>query len=497
MSALPLNLFTAAQVRAIDRYAIQAQGLPGYTLMCRAGAAAFDLLRYLWPAARHIVVLCGGGNNGGDGYVAARFAGVAGFQVEVLTFADPAGLRGDARRAWQECAAAGVPIRPFDRTRLAQADVLIDGIFGTGLDRPLEDAMRERIGQVNASGRPVLALDLPSGLNADSGEAMGAAIQAEATISFIGLKLGCFVAEGPKYAGRLHFSDLGVDATAAGIAPVSKRIDGGLLARCFPPRPRDSHKGDFGRVLIVGGGPAMAGAVRLCGEACLRSGAGLVTIATRPENVSAITAERPELICHGITSAAELAPLLDAANIVAIGPGLGRDAWAQSLFDRVLQADKPLVIDADGLNLLAQANSVGVARGDRVLTPHPGEAARLLKTDTQSVQADRLAALNALVERFGGIVVLKGSGTLVGARDRTPELCDRGNPGMATAGMGDVLTGVTAAALAQVSEPWDAVRAAVLAHAMAGDAAAQAGERGLIASDVIARLPECLNPHSN
>jgi NAD(P)H-hydrate epimerase len=274
-------------------------------------------------------------------------------------------------------------------------------------------------------------------------------------------------------------------------------IDAALLNRSLRPRARDSHKGDFGHVLIVGGGPGMPGAVRLCGEACLRSGAGLVTVATRPENLLAVVAGRPELMCHGVQDMDALQPLLDAADIVVVGPGLGRDAWAEALFAGVLATDKTQVIDADGLNLLARQRGPVSRAQTRVLTPHPGEAARLLGIDIAQVQADRCQALDRLVESYEGIFVLKGAGTLVGTRGHLPERCDHGNPGMASAGMGDVLTGVVAAMLAQIEDPWDAVRVAVLAHALAGDAAAQSGERGLIASDVMARLPACLNPQSN
>lgn len=249
----------------------------------------------------------------------------------------------------------------------------------------------------------------------------------------------------------------------------------------------------------------MPGAVRLSGEACLRSGAGLVTVATHPGNAAAVVPGRPELMCHEVSTAAELKPLIDAADIVAIGPGLGRDEWACTMFGAVLESDKPLVVDADGLNLLSGqhgARAIDPALlsrpcRNRVLTPHPGEAARLLGKSTADIQSDRLSAGRDLVARYGGIVVLKGAGTLVCSAGRTPALCDRGNPGMASAGMGDVLTGITAALLAQIGDPWDAVRCAVFAHALAGDAAAQGGERGLIASDVIANLRACLNPTSS
>jgi NAD(P)H-hydrate epimerase len=260
----------------------------------------------------------------------------------------------------------------------------------------------------------------------------------------------------------------------------------------LPRRARASHKGDFGRVLIVGGAVGMPGAVRLAGEACLRVGAGLVTVAVAPENVPAIAAGRPELICLPLADAgAGLSDALSRADVIAIGPGLGRTPWARSALDAVLRAGRPLVVDADALNIVAES---GVPpREDWILTPHPGEAGRLLGTETGEIQRDRLAALERLVARYRGTVVLKGAGTLVGAPGRTPALCERGNPGMATAGMGDVLTGTIAGILAQCRDAWVAARVGVLVHAMAGDAAARMGERGLLAGDVARELRNCVN----
>ncbi|HEY4646932.1 MAG TPA: NAD(P)H-hydrate dehydratase [Steroidobacteraceae bacterium] len=492
MPDLPLELYSAAQVRALDRHAIETAGIPSFVLMTRAGAAAFDALRKSWPTARRILVACGAGNNGGDGYVVARLAKAESFDVSVAALAGPERLKGDARRAFDECRAAGVPIGRFDPAALTDAEVIVDALLGTGLDRPLDAGACAIVGHINSSEKPVLAIDLPSGLNADTGAVMGAVVRATRTISFIGLKLGCFLGEGPSVTGTLEFASLDVPAAPAGLArPTVERIDRDLIARVLPRRRRTAHKGEFGHVLIVGGNEGMAGAVQLCGEACLRSGAGLVSIATRPAHAVAVTAARPELMCHGVAEPQSLRALIERADVIAIGPGLGRDPWARSLFEVVLDGHLPVVLDADALNLLAESPH---RREDWILTPHPGEAARLLGVPTAEVQNDRFATLRQLNGRFGGVVVLKGACTLIGFDDATPSLCDRGNPGMATAGMGDVLTGVLAALRAQIGDPWNAARAAVLAHALAGDEAAKNGERGLIASDLIARLPACLNP---
>lgn len=473
----------------MDRYAIESLGIPGYTLMQRAGEAAFDLLLAAWPQARRVLVVCGAGNNGGDGYVLARLAREAGLEVAVAALADPARLRGDAARACGDFVAGGGTLRPFSDALAVDTDVIVDALLGTGLDREVGGVFAECIGAVNAAGRPVLALDIPSGLDADTGRVLGAAVRADRSITFVGLKTGLFLGAAPDLVGELSFASLGVEAPSP--PPRLLRLDPEFLRTALPRRPRLAHKGAFGRVLVVGGGLGMPGAARLAGEAGLRAGAGLVTVATRPEHVAAIVAGRPELIVHGVADPAECAELAAAADVVAVGPGLGRCAWAREAFAAALDAGRRLVVDADALNLLAEAPR---RRDDWVLTPHPGEAARLLGLSVAEVQADRLGAVTALAARFGGVAVLKGAGTLVRRGMDVPWVCDRGNPGMASAGMGDVLTGVIAGLWAQLGEAETAAAAGVLAHAMAGDVAAAGGERGLLAGDVIGALRTCLNP---
>jgi NAD(P)H-hydrate epimerase len=287
------------------------------------------------------------------------------------------------------------------------------------------------------------------------------------------------------------FDGLDLEPEAAHVDAAAMRIDEDALARLLPPRRRTTHKGQQGHVLIIGGGPGMAGAARLAGEAALRVGAGLVTVATRPENVASINAGRPELICRGIQSAEELDALLERADVLAVGPGLGTDPWAKALVETAIAYGKPAVVDADALNLIARTAQVS---DQWILTPHPGEAGRLLGVSSAEVQGDRLAAARAIAARYGGVVVLKGAGTLVVCRDDLPCICDQGNPGMASPGMGDVLTGVIAGIAAQTADLAGAARAGVLVHAMAGDMAARRGERGLVATDLFAYLPTCVNP---
>jgi hydroxyethylthiazole kinase-like uncharacterized protein yjeF len=495
MQPLPATIHTAADVRAADAWAIGTLGVPGHTLMARAGEAALAAIRAQWPMQRRLYVACGRGNNGGDGYVVARFARAAGLDVTVTApFGPPSAP--DAKRAADDWTGAGGAVAPWAPEAIAAADVVIDALFGTGLPRTLDDRACDVIEALNAAGRPIVALDVPSGLDADSGLPHGAAIHAQLTVTFVGPKPGLFLGVGPEHTGRVVCDDLDVPADAfAGRTPALRRITEPDLRAALPRRSRTAHKGVHGRVLVIGGGENMPGAARLAGEAALRAGAGLVTVATWPAHAAALAATRPELICVGCPDAASLAPHLDAADVVAIGPGLGRGEWARSLWQAAFECDRPLIVDADALNLLALAPR---RRADWCLTPHPGEASRLLGIERDAVQADRLTSVRTLASRFDAVTVLKGAGTLVAVRDGVPWVCERGNPGMAAAGMGDVLTGIVAAIVAQQPDRRAGIElaaaVAVLVHASAGDMAARGGERGILASDLIGHLQQCVNP---
>jgi NAD(P)H-hydrate epimerase len=321
---------------------------------------------------------------------------------------------------------------------------------------------------------------------------MGVAVKADMTVSFVGLKSGLFLKEGPNYAGELRFAGLDIPADCLATQEADlQRMNIAAIRSWLAPRKRDAHKGDFGHVLIVGGGPGMSGAVRLCGEAALRSGAGLVSVATHPSHHAMIASGRPELMCHAVEAAKDLKPLLERATVIALGPGLGTGKWSQTMFDAIMKSDLPMVVDADALNLLVDSEA---RKDDWILTPHPGEAARLLGSKTAKVQADRRGSLIKIAKKFGGTVVLKGSGSLVSASDGPSWLCTAGNPGMAAAGMGDVLTGVIAGLRAQGLSSEMAAVAGVDIHARAGDAAAEKGQRGLMASDLLQELRAWVNP---
>ncbi len=489
MRNLPQSLFGADQVRELDRIAIEELEIDAYALMRRAGQAGFDALCAEWPRADAVTVVCGSGNNGGDGYVVSELALRAGWPVSVIAVKPPG--TEVAKRAAADFRAAGGVAQAWPARAAVERGVVVDGLLGTGLDKPVTGIYAQAIDYVNDTGRPVLALDVPSGLNADTGCVMGCAVRAGLTVSFIGLKLGLFTGSGREYAGGIRFSDLAVPAaTYRSVAPRAARIepyaDGLLPVR----RARDAHKGMGGRVLIVGGNRGMAGAARMSGEAAYRAGAGLVEIAAPEEQVAAIGGGCPELMVHGVDPRAWTQPWKRVAA-VAVGPGLGQDGWALRMFAAVLESTLPTVVDADALNLLSTQPE---RRANWVLTPHPGEAARLLQTTPAQVQADRPAAAAALVDRYGGVVVLKGSGTLVAAANQTLSLCDRGNPGMASGGMGDVLTGIIAGLLAQGLPPWDAARLGVWLHARAADAATWGcGEIGLMATDLLPWVRRILN----
>ncbi|MDX5434151.1 MAG: NAD(P)H-hydrate dehydratase, partial [Halomonas sp.] len=353
---------------------------------------------------------------------------------------------------------------------------------------------REAIELINASGLPVLAIDIPSGLAADTGAELGVAVRATRTVTFIGDKVGLHTGRAPARTGEVHFRALGVDARRhADLAPAAELLDKVLLEVWLPPRSRDAHKGGMGHVLVLGGAPGFGGAALLASEAAARLGAGKISLATAPEHVTACLTYRPEVMVHGLRGAAELGELPSKADVLVVGPGLGQGAWGQGMLQAALAESKPLVVDADGLNLLA-ARFPGLRRDDWVLTPHPGEAGRLLGCSAAEVEADRPAAARELQHSRGGGVVLTGAGSLV-AGPAGMAVCPYGNPGMASGGMGDVLTGILGALLAQGLPLETAARLGVMVHAMAADMAVRdAGERGLLAADLASYARVIVNP---
>lgn len=484
------KVYNTAHIRALEQAAF-AQGIAAWELMQRAGRATFDHISKQWPMSQSLCVVCGAGNNAGDGYIIAALAQAWGWRADVVALSVGEELPEPARIAYQAFKDTGGVIREWS-TKLPDADVYVDALFGIGLSREVTGTYKKAIVALNALTKPVVAVDIPSGLNADTGCVMGVAVYADLTVTYIGLKQGLLTGQAADYVGHIVCNNLKLPAKIFKTVstPAGHLLESHQLAPALPKRPRNAHKGMAGHTLIVGGAPSMAGAVRLAGEAALRTGSGLVTVATHPIHAMVLNSNRPEMMVAAVEYADHLLPLVERASVVAIGPGLARGTWSQEIWKCMQKAQLPLVVDADALNLLAQQS---MRRSDWVLTPHPGEAGRLLGSSAQVVEQDRIAAIYAIRERYNGTIVLKGAGTLI-LGDEGLVFCTAGNPGMASGGMGDVLTGIIAALIAQRFSPEQAARIGVLAHAIAGDIAAQQGERGLLASDLIAQLRVVVNP---
>ncbi len=487
-----LPLYSAAQTRELDHRAIQGLPIAGYALMCRAAVAAWDELRWRRPNPRRIDVVCGPGNNGGDGYVLARLAQADGVEVRVWSLGQPqAGT--EAAQALGDWSAVGTT-QVYERGCLREATIVVDAIYGTGLSRAPSGLAAEAIEEIRAlSGQAfVLAIDLPSGLSADTGQPLGTAVKADLSVSFIGRKLGLYTGAGPELCGEKVFCDLGVPQDE-GVEPAATLLDESSLAIRLPKRARTAHKGSSGFVTLAGGDEGYIGAILMATRSALRAGAGMVTVATRGAHAAVLAAAQPEAMFRPTESADDFVARIDKTKVVAIGPGLGQGDWGRALWRAALRSDKPLVVDADALNLLAaDPQSCDRRAAPWILTPHPGEAARLLGCTVAEIEADRVAAVREVAHRYGGTVVLKGAGTLVCGQQLA--VCPYGNPGMAVGGMGDALTGIIAAFVAQGLAPEPAAQTGVMVHALAGDVAAKAGERGLLPSDLIECLRQIVNP---
>ena len=488
-------LYLADQVREIDRRTIDSQEAgDGFALMQRAALAAYQQLRQRWPQARHVCVVCGAGNNAGDGYVIAALAARDGLDVSLIAVRSPDELKGDAARAHAMAQAESLQARPWQDAMPLSGDVVVDALLGTGLGGDVREPFASAIAAINASGLPVLAVDVPSGLSADTGRVLGKAVEADLTVTFIADKFGLHTGKAADHVGRVVYCGLGIEPQAqADIEPPAELLDAGLIHEALPPRRRTSHKGNFGHLLVIGGAPGFGGAALLASEAGARLGAGKISLATAPENVGASLIRTPEIMARGVRGVSDARPLIDMADVIVVGPGLGKDAWGQAMLQAALDAGKPLVIDADGLNLLALCWP-DLQRDDWLLTPHPGEAGRLLDSSGGEVESDRLSAVRDLRQRRHGTIVLKGAGTLVAGATGIG-VCPYGNPGMASGGTGDVLSGMLGALIAQGLSMEQAGRVGVTLHALAGDRAAEReGERGLLAGDLASYARMLMNP---
>ncbi len=520
---LPKALYRGADVKQLDHLAIHKFNKLGFELMQRAGAVAFQLILERWPHTRFLRIFAGSGNNGGDGFIVAELAKKQGFNCEVILVGDSGRLSSDAAKAYARAKQAGIrfySLAEFATETSAQQKELVsvDALLGIGLDRTVEGDYAKAIELLNASQGPVVAIDIPSGLHSDTGVALGCAVNADITVSFIGLKQGMLTAQGRDFCGEIVFSDLElpdvVYLNEAAPKPSAQRFDINDATRHFMPRARSSHKGSNGHVVVVGGDTGYGGAIIMAGEAALHSGAGLVSIVTRSGNRPPALARCPELMVSGTEdyethSSSEnnnwrqIEALLDRSSALVLGPGLGKNKWSQQLFAMVLKASRtnniPVVIDADALHLLADRQSMlsSPQAMPWVLTPHPGEAGVLLNVSTAEIQQDRFEAVRQLATTYGCTCLLKGSGTLIADAEQGSDvvLCSEGNPGMGSGGMGDVLSGIIGSFLAQGKDCSTSAKIAAAIHGEAADLAAnQFGERGLKATDLLDFVRQLVNP---
>ena len=516
---LPRDLYTAAEVRLLDKITIEQFGIPGFTLMQSAASIAFNKLMEKWPQTRHVQVFAGAGNNAGDGYLLASLAKVQGLSTEVITLSDPEKLQGDAKLAAQWAVKQQVVITHFsdfdvEHEKDHAHPVVVDALLGIGLDRKVTGNYAKAIEFINKADRPVLAIDIPSGLSADTGACLGVAVKANVTVTFIGLKQGLLTNQAGDYVGELIFHRLDVPdqvfTSESSPKPAAQRIDINSTSAMLAPREAASHKGSHGHVLVIGGDSSFGGAVIMAAEAAVRSGAGLVSVITRSAHRPALLARRPEVMVLGTEDDnTNIDDLISKATTIVIGPGLGRGSWARCLMQKALyaqiSADRPLVIDADALHLLAEKREqgstekgTGIKRDNWILTPHPGEAAALLNRSISEIQGDRYAAVRQLNATWGGACLLKGSGSLICTAEKSQQklfLCSEGNAGMATGGMGDVLSGIVGSLVAQGNSLESSLCAGVCIHGEAADLSMQAdGQRGMAATDLMPFIRQLVNP---
>lgn len=489
--SLPHSVFCADWLRQAESEASQETGISLFTLMQRAAAAAFQLARTAFPAAQHWLVLCGHGNNGGDGYEVARLAQASGVKVTLLAVRSNKQLPAEAQQAQNAWLNAGGVIESADISWPADIDLIVDGLLGTGLTFAPRAPYDGLIAAINAHDVPVLSLDIPSGLDAQTGSVQGDAVQAGVTITFIALKPGLLTGKARDHVGRLYCDSLGLHSWLGEHPPFLQRLDATHLRDWLHPRRPCSHKGDHGNLLVVGGDTGFAGAIRMASEAALRAGAGMVRVLTHKEHAGPLLTARPELMVQELNQES-LADGLEWADVVVVGPGMGQKAWGKAAFKQVSESIKPALFDADALNLLAITPQ---KRQNRVLTPHPGEAARLLGCSVNDIESDRLLAVRKLTERYGGVVVLKGAGSLIAMEQGPMALADVGNAGMASGGMGDVLSGIIGGLLAQQLSLFDAACAGTVVHGAAADQIALVqGMRGMLATDLLTVIAPLVNP---
>lgn len=475
-----MKLYTREQAYQLDKLAIQQDRQPGRQLMQKAAEAVWRAIQNRWSNVNHIVVLAGSGNNGGDAFALALLARNNGVIVDIVSVGDLSHQSPESAFYRQQWQMSGGTVTPWTDS-CPECDLIVDGLLGIGLSKSLTSDWQTMVESINAHQAPKVCIDIPSGLNANTGNAMPCAIQADLTVTFIARKVGCYLADGPDYCARLEFDDLGLSTASRRQVDAVVQLLDETNVRLPATRRKNSHKNQFGHVLVVGGNRGLSGAVQLAGMAALRAGTGLVSLCVHPQNYPLTTSA--ELMQSDWS---ELDAMVERASVVVVGPGLGRCQQATRVLEQLACIDKPMLIDADALDA-GFISSLATQRA--ILTPHPGEAARLLNNSTADIQQDRIEALQKMMQHWPAVCVLKGAGTLIGQRDELLTLCARGHAGMATAGMGDVLSGIIAAYLAQGLDPLLAAQTGVLVHSLAAEEYARNFDaNSLIASDVIDRI---------
>lgn len=490
LATLPAVCLTS-DIRAIEARAVAAKPRP--SLMERAGLAAAEFARNVLGQGHRVLIVAGPGNNGGDGFVVARHLKSWWLDVTVVFAEREDKLASDAAEAlaaWRS--SGGVTMTQWPET--SHRDLVVDGLFGIGLEREVVGAPAELVARMNTAGVPVLALDVPSGLHADSGRVLGTAVRATHTATFIAMKPGLLTLDGPDHAGRVQVFDLGMESAAPGVSP-GRVLDVSVIRAALRPRAANTHKGSYGNVGIVGGATGMVGAALLAGRAAAKLGAGRTFVGCLGADAPAADPQQPELMFRSASDVVSQ----DGLSALAVGPGLGTSAAARALLALAIGRDVPLLLDADALNLVASDAALAAALKARsagtVFTPHPAEAARLLASTTAEVQSDRVASARRIAERFGAWVVLKGAGSICATPEGHWFINTTGNPGLASAGQGDVLAGIIAALMAQGSHPLLALLAGVQLHGLAADRlrGAIGGPVGMMASEVIDAARTVLN----
>lgn len=492
MSEFFSKLYSSEQIREIEKYIFTKLGFDEFELMFRAGKYAFEVIKdQIINKNVKIKIFCGVGNNGGDGFILAGFLKKDGYDVEIFeigNFLKQSKLASKAKDLAIEC---DVKINKYDEAViLNEDDVIIDAIYGIGINCNIKLEQRKIIDKINNSNAFIIGLDCPSGLNPDNGQIMGNCVRCDITISFLQLKLGCFLNFGPKFCGEIFVNNLAVNYEdfLAKITPSFITIFDKDLLKIIPPRKLDANKGDFGNILAIGGDHSMAGAIMMAAEACCRSGAGKVTVLTRQENIEALNVRLPNVMSAIYDDKKDLELAIKNKDFLIIGPGLGNSKWSSDLFEFFMDNNLAKLIDADGLNLLAKSDKKYDLK-NAIITPHPKEAANLLGITTKEVQKNRQETARKLHEKYGCIVVLKGANSIIYDGNNFC-LCGHSNPAMAVAGMGDILSGLIAGFTFQNISLFEAAIIGSFIHVISANLLVEEhGEIGLLPNDIVENLP--------